>query len=122
AVYLSIVIKPGIAAARLLRPIANIGVASYPLYLIHQDAGNILLRLAGVDQLTSEALRLTVRGALLPALLIGFAWAVHSLVERRTIKPLAQFLSKLAPDVRTRPAAQYYPSHCSASADREPSR
>ncbi len=72
-------------------PLAFIGVISYPLYLLHQDIGNMILHLAHIGRDHRSAL--LIRAVVLPGFLIGIAWLVYALVERPTIKPLTAFLT-----------------------------
>lgn len=72
-------LKPGWARSLLL-PISWIGLISYPLYLIHQDVGIMLINL-GLPRLVVIAAVMLV------------AWLVYYFVERRTIKPLTNALA-----------------------------
>jgi len=72
-------------------PLAFIGVISYPLYLLHQDIGNMILHWAHIGRDYRSAL--LVRAFVLPGFLAGIAWLVYALVERPTIKPLTAFLT-----------------------------
>lgn len=71
--------------------LAFIGVISYPLYLIHQDVGNMILRWGNVGH--DSPADWLIRAFVLPAFLISIAWLVHGLVEKPTIKPLTGFLA-----------------------------
>jgi peptidoglycan/LPS O-acetylase OafA/YrhL len=76
---------------RAFHGLAAIGVISYPLYLIHQDVGHMILKWAHVGRDTTPDL--LIRAFVLPAFLMLVAWLVYALVERRTIKPLTGFLA-----------------------------
>lgn len=76
---------------RAFHPLAFIGVISYPLYLIHQDVGTMILQRAHVGR--ESTADLLFRAFVLPAFLISIAWLVYALVERRTIKPLTALLA-----------------------------
>jgi peptidoglycan/LPS O-acetylase OafA/YrhL len=76
---------------RVFRVPAFFGLISYPLYLIHQDVGNMILRWAHVGiETTSDLL---IRALVLPAFLMFVAWLVYAVVEKNTIKPLTALLS-----------------------------
>ena len=76
---------------RAFRALAYVGLISYPLYLIHQDVGNMMLQWARVGRdSTSDLL---IRAFVLPAVLTVIAWLVYALVELPTIKPLTAFLA-----------------------------
>ena len=76
---------------RAFRALALIGLISYPLYLIHQDVGNMTLRWAHVgSDSTTDVL---IRAFVLPAALIIIAWLVYALVEKPAIKPLTALLA-----------------------------
>lgn len=76
---------------RAFRVPAFIGVISYPLYLIHQDVGNMILDWAHVGiETTSDLL---IRSFVLPAFLMLIAWLVHAVVEKNTIKLLTALLT-----------------------------
>lgn len=95
---------------RAFRGLAAIGVISYPLYLIHQDVGNMILKWAHVGRDTTPDL--LIRAFVLPAFLIFIAWLVYALVEKRTIKPLTAFLANPLASLRQwqpAPAARGYP-------------
>ncbi|MBU6463345.1 MAG: acyltransferase [Bradyrhizobium sp.] len=81
-------------AGRWLKPLAFIGLISYPLYLIHQDVGYMIIKWAGIS---TTGFGLLERAIALPACLILIAWLVYRLVERNTIKPLTTFLVRLVP-------------------------
>ncbi|QAU46758.1 acyltransferase [Bradyrhizobium guangzhouense] len=76
---------------RPFRALAFIGVISYPLYLIHQDVGMMILRWAQIGR--EGAGNLLVRAIVLPAFLGLIAWIVYLAIERPTIKPLTAFLT-----------------------------
>lgn len=89
AVYLAV--RYDHVLPRAFRVLAFIGVISYPLYLIHQDVGMMILRWAQVGRdSTSDLL---IRAFVLPAFLAAIAWLVYVLVEKPTIKPLTRFLA-----------------------------
>lgn len=64
----------------ILRPLSWIGLISYPLYLIHQDVGLMLISLGLPRPLAIVAL-------------VIVAWLVYYFVERRMIKPLSNALA-----------------------------
>ncbi|WP_454647106.1 acyltransferase family protein [Bradyrhizobium liaoningense] len=72
-------------------PLAFIGVISYPLYLLHQDIGNMVLQWAHIGRDDKSAL--LVRAVVLPGFLAAMAWLVYALVERPAIKPLTALLA-----------------------------
>lgn len=72
-------------------PLAFIGVISYPLYLLHQDIGNMILQWAHIGRDDKSAL--LVRAIVLPGFLAAMAWLVYALVERPAIKPLTALLA-----------------------------
>jgi peptidoglycan/LPS O-acetylase OafA/YrhL len=75
---------------RLLRPLSFVGLISYPLYLIHQDVGHMIINLVPSP---STQLGLLIRGAIISGLMTFLAWAIYFFVERKSIKPLTAFLS-----------------------------
>jgi peptidoglycan/LPS O-acetylase OafA/YrhL len=77
-------------ATMWLKPLAFVGLISYPLYLIHQDVGYMIIRWAAIPKDDSGLLE---RAIALPSFLIIIAWLVYILVERKTIKPLTDFLA-----------------------------
>lgn len=76
---------------RAFRALAFIGVISYPLYLVHQDVGTMILQWAHVGR--DSTTDLLIRAFVLPAFLAGIAWLVYAVVEKPTIKPLTAFLA-----------------------------
>lgn len=77
-------------APRWLRPVAFIGLISYPLYLIHQDVGKMILQALNIgDDLPSDLL---VRAFALPTVLGSISWLVYRFVEEPYTKPLTAFL------------------------------
>ncbi|UQR60733.1 acyltransferase [Bradyrhizobium sp. C-145] len=77
-------------APRWLRPVAFIGLISYPLYLIHQDVGKMILHALHIgDDLPADLL---VRAFALPAVLGAVSWLVYHFVEQPYTKPLTAFL------------------------------
>nr|WP_256468866.1 acyltransferase [Bradyrhizobium sp. 76] len=76
---------------RAFRAFAFIGVISYPLYLIHQDVGMMILQWAHVG--SESTTDLLIRAFVLPTFLACIAWLVYVLVEKPTIKPLTAFLA-----------------------------
>jgi peptidoglycan/LPS O-acetylase OafA/YrhL len=71
--------------SRTTTTIAVLGAISYPLYLIHQDVGKMLIRWGDLS--------LPYRAVLLPAFLAGLAWLVYVFVEKPTIRPLTRLLA-----------------------------
>jgi peptidoglycan/LPS O-acetylase OafA/YrhL len=96
---------PG-GAVTALKPLAYVGLISYPLYLIHQDVGCIFFNWIGVpysDTLYPRLLRLI----LAPALFVPIAGLIHAYVERPLIGPLTRLLSgrRRSPIAASVPAA-----------------
>lgn len=92
ALIAAVKIQPSPAIAKWLRPLAYIGLVSYPLYLIHQDTGFIFFNWIGVpysDTLLPRLLRLL----LAPTLFIAVAGLIHAFVERPLIAPLTRLLT-----------------------------
>lgn len=76
---------------RFLRALAFIGIISYPLYLVHQDAGKMILHWAQIGRETKSDL--LVRAFVLPGFLACIAWLVYAFVEKPAIKPLTALLA-----------------------------
>jgi peptidoglycan/LPS O-acetylase OafA/YrhL len=93
AMYFAATYKPGRRVEALLLPLSFIGLISYPLYLIHQDVGNMLLTWVDVPRVAS-GVPLYMRAIGIPVLMSFLAWLVHHFVERHSIKPLTAFLSE----------------------------
>jgi peptidoglycan/LPS O-acetylase OafA/YrhL len=92
AMIAAVKLQPSPAITRVLKPLAYVGLVSYPLYLIHQDAGLIFFDWIGIpysDTLLPRLLRL----ALAPALFITVAGLIHAFIERPLIAPLTRLLS-----------------------------
>lgn len=96
AMYWAATCKPTRIVDKLLTPLSFIGLISYPLYLIHQDIGNMILKWAGIPPVT-EGSALYIRAIGIPGLMAFIAWLVYWFVERNTIKPLTAFLTRLLP-------------------------
>ncbi|MFO1088934.1 MAG: acyltransferase [Hyphomicrobiales bacterium] len=75
---------------RIPRAVTLLGLVSYPLYLIHQNIGLIVMR-----ELAPVVPPVSVRIVLATAVVTGLAVALHRSVELRWQKPLAALL--LAP-------------------------
>jgi peptidoglycan/LPS O-acetylase OafA/YrhL len=90
-VYLASNYRPSALVSKALAPLAFVGLISYPLYLIHDDVGNMIIKWLG---LSTDAESLLLRGIGLPAFLILLATAVYFLIERQAIKPLTDFLAR----------------------------
>jgi peptidoglycan/LPS O-acetylase OafA/YrhL len=88
AVFLATIYRPGPRVAKALLPLSLTGLISYPLYLIHQDVGQMLLTWAATPLNATFA-----RAIVIPGLMIILASLVYFFVERNTIKPLTRFLS-----------------------------
>jgi peptidoglycan/LPS O-acetylase OafA/YrhL len=84
--------EPSPAIARTLKPLAYVGLISYPLYLIHQDVGIIFFNWIGIPYSDAFYPRL-IRFLLAPTLFISIAGVVHAFVERPLIRPLTGLLS-----------------------------
>lgn len=93
-----------LAASRWIpasRTILAIGALTYPLYLVHQQAGYLLIDTLSATTGAAPALALTV------ALLIAFAHVVATWVEpaaRRTLRPMLDHLATVGLANSTRPA------------------
>ncbi|WP_213775430.1 acyltransferase [Bradyrhizobium sp. dw_78] len=72
----------------VLRPISWIGLISYPLYLVHQEIGLMIIKWLNVP-----ANAWILRAVAVPACMALVAWLVYFFVERRLIKPLSAILS-----------------------------
>lgn len=99
-------------------PLAFIGVISYPLYLLHQDIGNMILHWAHIGRDHNSAL--LVRAVVLPGFLAAMAWLIFALVEKPAIKPLTALLANPRAWVRQwQPSAAEtrYQAAAAASAD-----
>jgi peptidoglycan/LPS O-acetylase OafA/YrhL len=94
AMYFAATYKPTRQAERLLLPLSFVGLISYPLYLIHQDVGNMILRWGNVEY-TANGTALYVRAFGVTGLMAFLAWIIYFFVERNAIKPLTTFLSRL---------------------------
>jgi peptidoglycan/LPS O-acetylase OafA/YrhL len=91
ALIAAVKIPVSAAITKALKPLAYVGVVSYPLYLIHQDVGIIFFNWISVpysDTLYPRLLRLL----LAPTLFITIAGLIHALVERPLIGPLTRLL------------------------------
>ncbi|HVX78239.1 MAG TPA: acyltransferase [Bradyrhizobium sp.] len=87
-VYLASRLHVPAKLAPLLLPLSLVGLISYPLYLIHQDVGAMILALLypGGAPVYAETI-------LVPAALITVSWLIYFFVERNAIKPLTSFLA-----------------------------
>lgn len=81
-------------AALSLRALSLIGLASYPLYLLHQNLGVQLIRLLGESAPNSQWSGLVP--ILVSALMICAAIAIHMLVERPIQRMLSRPLARLS--------------------------
>jgi peptidoglycan/LPS O-acetylase OafA/YrhL len=72
---------------RWLGALAWLGLFSYPLYLLHQDIGLALI------ELLPRGEHWIARLVIVPASVIGLAWAVHRLIEYRYQKSLTRVLA-----------------------------
>ncbi|WP_441235671.1 acyltransferase family protein [Bradyrhizobium sp. 930_D9_N1_4] len=77
---------------RVLKPMAYVGLVSYPLYLIHQDAGKMVLNAFGIDYSDAFGKRM-IALFVVPAALTLVAGIIHALVEKPLIKPLSAWLT-----------------------------
>ncbi|MFK4533984.1 peptidoglycan/LPS O-acetylase OafA/YrhL [Bradyrhizobium ottawaense] len=82
-------------APKFLRPAAFIGLISYPLYLIHQDVGHMILHALHIGD--DRPIDLLLRAVALPVFLGMIAWLTYFCIERRSIKPLTTFLQNPLP-------------------------
>lgn len=91
AMYFAATYRPSPQMESLLRPLSFIGLISYPLYLIHQDVGNMILRWASVDTaVTSASLLMRL---LLIAGMMALASLVYFVFERRSTKVITDLLA-----------------------------
>lgn len=98
--------------AGLMRGASLLGVVSYPLYLMHQDIGEMLLRLLtqGAGLSNGYFLRLV----LIPAVMIVLATMVYRIVERSCIPRLSRLLSQMPASfvaLLDRSGARLMPNH-----------
>ena len=92
ALIAAVKIQPPPAVVKWLRPLAYIGLVSYPLYLIHQDVGIIFFNAIGVPYSDTWLPRL-LRLLLAPTIFIAVAGLIHAFVERPMIAPLTRLLT-----------------------------
>jgi peptidoglycan/LPS O-acetylase OafA/YrhL len=92
ALIAAVKLPPPAAVRKFLRPLAYIGLVSYPLYLIHQDVGQIFFNWIGVPYSDTLAPRL-LRLFLAPTVFVALAGLIHAWVERPLIAPLTALLS-----------------------------
>ncbi len=85
-------IEPPASIRRILRPLAYVGLVSYPLYLIHQDVGNMLLALLHIPH-SNAIVPILLRLLVVPSFFIAVAGLIHAFVERPLIRPLTALLS-----------------------------
>jgi peptidoglycan/LPS O-acetylase OafA/YrhL len=78
-------------ASSALRPIAFIGLVSYPMYLLHQDLGNMLLDWLNVPY-TNGVVPILLRLVVLPALVVLSGAAIFYGCERPLIGPVTRLL------------------------------
>jgi peptidoglycan/LPS O-acetylase OafA/YrhL len=78
--------------ASALRPLSYIGVISYPLYLLHQDIGHMLLNLVNVSD-SGNVLSAVETVLVISLTFIPLAAAVHAFVERPFVEPLTSLLT-----------------------------
>jgi peptidoglycan/LPS O-acetylase OafA/YrhL len=76
----------------ILRPLAYVGILSYPLYLIHQDIGSIFFNWMGLPYSDEWYPRL-LRFFLAPTLFVAIAGLIHAYAEKPLIQPLTRMLS-----------------------------
>ena len=92
AVYLAAIFRPkDNLAAHFFRGFAVLGLISYPLYLIHQDVGRMLINLSGPETMawSGRVYRAVVLGGSLSAL----CWLIYMFVEKPLIRPLTDTLA-----------------------------
>lgn len=93
AIWFAATYRPTATMAKFLRPLAFVGLVSYPLYLLHQDIMLVLYKAFGFE-LRINAYPTVAAGLLvLTPLFIAMATAVYSFVEVPLIAPLTSFLS-----------------------------
>ena len=92
ALIAAIKIQPPDPIRKILSPLAYVGLVSYPLYLIHQDVGNMLLRLIGIPYIDMP-FPTTFRLLFVPLFFTAVAGLIHAFVERPLIAPLTGLLS-----------------------------
>lgn len=78
-------------APAFLKPLAFVGLISYPLYLLHQDLGSMLF--AWLDA-PIDAVLARVSGILV---FVIAAYAVHACIERPSIKPITDAVAGRRP-------------------------
>jgi peptidoglycan/LPS O-acetylase OafA/YrhL len=78
-------------APKWLKPVAFIGLISYPMYLLHQDLGNMLLTWLQIPP--NGALAVLMRMLVVPSLVILAGTAIFYLVERRVGKLTTSILN-----------------------------
>jgi peptidoglycan/LPS O-acetylase OafA/YrhL len=101
-----------------LKPIALIGLVSYPMYLLHQDLGLMFLNWVNVpysDELYPRLFRLIA----MPTLVCAAGAFVFYAVEKPLIEPLTRFLRPLFrwPLQRFRPRYEEAPRSLATSND-----
>lgn len=79
---------------KVLLPLSYIGLVSYPIYLLHQDAGHLLLRLIGIPYSDVPYDRF-MAALIITAVFVPTAGLVYAFVERPLIRPLTGMLSGL---------------------------
>ena len=81
----------------LILPFKNLGIVSYPLYLLHQDIGNTILFQFNANCLSHECVHDTVyyRLFLVPISMIFLAWLVYYFIEKHSIKKCTNLLYNL---------------------------
>lgn len=102
ALLVAATVEPPALMRRLLKPLAYIGLVSYPLYLLHQDIGAMIGRMIGMGYSDRPVARL-IGLIVLPLGFIIVAGFIHAFVERPLIKPLSGLLAGIRPD-RRKPA------------------
>lgn len=78
-------------APAFLKPLAFVGLISYPLYLLHQDLGSMLFAWCG-----TPADAVLARGSAILVFVIA-AYAVHAYIERPSIKPITDAVAGRRP-------------------------
>jgi peptidoglycan/LPS O-acetylase OafA/YrhL len=89
--FLAVKFRPPAIVESLLKPIAFIGLVSYPLYLLHQDLGQMILNYLDIPN-TTTAKSILLRGIVLIPFMIVFAGVIHRAFEKPFMAPLTAML------------------------------
>ena len=95
-VWIAAASVPRVQLAKALRPLAFVGLISYPLYLLHQDIMLVIYHSLGIKLypgMPSPYIVGCIGVFALTPLFISLATIVHYRVERPLIRPLTKILS-----------------------------